>query len=199
MVSDSIQVDFLMKRDLYKNKNIQLVFVILFIVLLDQVTKTWAYLNLQGHNAFGYANDVIIIKSVFRLTYVENPGMAFGIRIGNELFLTLFATISCFLLLIIIFKTDYFQKYYKYALGCILGGAIGNLIDRFIYGLVIDFIYFEAINWPVFNIADIAVTLGMILGIVQIFFTNEESTASGEEDSYIWLDGEKTPSDKVIQ
>lgn len=188
-----------MKLFFLKRNNLQLFLVILFIVLLDQVTKTWAYFNLQGHNAFGYPNDIIVIKNVFRLTYVENPGMAFGIRIGNELYLTLFATVSSFLLLIIIFKSDYFQKYYKYALGCILGGAIGNLIDRFIYGMVIDFIYFEAINWPVFNIADVAVTIGMILGVVQIFFSHEESKISSEEDAYIWLDGEKTPSDKVIQ
>jgi signal peptidase II len=188
-----------MKRIFFKSNNLKLFFVILLIVLLDQVTKTWAYLNLQGRNAFGHPNDIIIIKNAFRLTYVENPGMAFGIRIGNELYLTLFATVSSFLLLIIIFKLNYFQKYYKYALGCILGGAIGNLIDRFIHGIVIDFIYFEAINWPVFNIADIAVTLGMILGVVQIFFSNDETITSSEEDPYVWLDGEKTPSDKVIQ
>jgi len=188
-----------MKRFFFKSNQLQLFFVILFIVLLDQVTKTWVFLNLQGRNAFGHPNDIIIIKNALRLTYVENPGMAFGIRIGNELYLTLFATVSSFLLLIIIFKSDYFQKYYCYALGCILGGAIGNLIDRLVYGMVIDFVYFEAINWPVFNVADVAVTLGMILGVVQIFFSNDDSPPSTDDDPYVWLDDEKTPSDKVIQ
>jgi len=189
-----------MKKSFYKYMNFQLFLLIIFIILLDQVSKTWAYIYLQGKDHFGNSHDLIIIQNALRLTYVENPGIAFGIRIGNEVFLTLFATIASVLLLLLLFRTDLYQNAYKYALGCIIGGAIGNLIDRLIYGKVVDFIYIEIINWPVFNIADIAVTLGMILGIIQIFNSSYQSDVPKiEEEEVVWLDGEKIPSDEVIR
>lgn len=189
-----------MKKYLQNKINWQLYLLIVFIILLDQVTKTWAHLKLQGSDTFHPLRDLIIMKGVFRFTYTENPGMAFGIRVGNELFLTLFATIACVLLLWVIYKSTIYSNIYKYALGAILGGAIGNLIDRVIYGKVIDFIYIEIINWPVFNIADIAVTFGMILGILQIFLTpTDMPNTEIEKEQDIWVNGEKIPSDKVIQ
>lgn len=183
-----------------KKNNWYLFLIILFIVLFDQVTKTWAFLNLQKQDSFSGLRDVIIIKDIFRFTYVENPGIAFGIRIGNELFLTLFATIACLALFVLIYKSTLYSEPYRYAIGIILGGAIGNLIDRFIYGKVIDFIYLEIIDWPVFNVADIAVTIGMLFGIIQIFIASETSVvAEAEDEKVVWIDGEKIPSDEVIR
>ena len=178
----------------------QLFLLIIFIILFDQVTKTWAYLYLRGYDLFGNSRDFVLIKNIFRLTYIENPGIAFGIRVGNEIFLTLFATISSILLLYILFQIDTGQTSYKYALGCIIGGAFGNLVDRFIYGKVIDFIYLEFINWPVFNVADIAVTIGMFLGIFQLFDSHrQEPIDDADEEKVVWINGEKISSDEVIQ
>lgn len=173
--------------------------LILFIVLLDQVTKTWARLYLQATGLFQNTRDLVVMKHILRFTYVENPGMAFGIRVGNEMFFALLATIASLLLFLIMFRLKSFQAAYRYALGCILGGAIGNLIDRLLNGKVIDFIYLEIVDWPVFNIADVAVTLGMILGIVQVITPPPESPHPIEVEREVWLDEEKVPADKVIQ
>ena len=183
-----------MKRFRILNTNKLLFLLILFSILLDQVTKLLARLYLRG----GPQNDWVIIQRAFRLTYIENPGMAFGIRIGNELFFTFFATLASFALLWIFFHLESHRNY-QCAVGLILGGAVGNLIDRFIYGKVIDFIYLEFINWPVFNVADIVVTIGMILGIAQLFMNSDDQEEPAAEEHDIWIDDEKLPSDKVIQ
>lgn len=182
------------------NLNWFLVLLILFIILLDQVTKKWAFIALRGKNLFNHSNDLIIAKGVLRLTYLENFGMVLGIRVGYEIFFTLLATIASILLLWIVFRTKGYHSNYKYALGFILGGAIGNLIDRLLYGKVIDFIYIELFNSPVFNVADIAVTIGMCMGIFLVIFTRKEpETVLVEEEQVVWLNDEKVPSDKVIQ
>lgn len=183
-----------MKRFHILKTNKLLLLLILFSILLDQVTKLLARLYLRG----GPQNDWVIIQRAFRFTYIENPGMAFGIRIGNELFFTFFATLASFALLWIFFHLESHRNY-QYAVGLILGGAVGNLIDRFIYGKVIDFIYLECVNWPVFNVADIVVTIGMIFGIAQLFTSFGEPEEPVPDEHDIWIDDEKLPSDKVIQ
>ncbi len=182
------------------NLNWFLVLIIVFIILLDQVTKKWAFMTLRGKNMFGHVRDLIIFKDVLRFTYLENPGMVFGIRVGYEIFFTLLATIASLLLLWIVFRTKGYHSNYKYALGFIIGGAFGNLIDRLLHGKVIDFIYIELINSPVFNVADIAVTIGMCMGVFLVIFTRKEpDPLLMEEEQVVWLNDEKVPSDKVIQ
>jgi signal peptidase II len=156
------------------------------VLILDQVTKYLARIFLQPKHS------VAVIDNFFRLTYVENPGIAFGVRINNKVFftvLTIFAVILIFYYLIALRN----QKTLRFAFALILGGAFGNLIDRFIYGSVVDFFDFEFFNinippfkflffhfngymmdrWPVFNIADSAVTMGMILIIVNVFLSSK--------------------------
>ncbi len=190
-----------MPQNYFKEKlNGFLILIILFIILLDQVTKKWAFISLRGKNLFGHSRDFIIAKGILRFTYLENPGMVFGIRVGYEIFFTLLATIASLLLLWIVFRTKGYHSNYKYALGFILGGAFGNLIDRLLYGKVIDFIYIELFNSPVFNVADIAVTIGMCMGIFLVIFTRKEpEPILMEEEQVVWLNDEKVPSDKVIQ
>jgi len=107
--------------------------------------------------------------------------MAFGIQIGNKLFFIVFALIASLVILIYLFrlKPEHFLP--RFALASILGGAIGNLIDRFAYGEVIDFIYIKIIRWPVFNVADVAVTIGMILLIAYVVFDNKNIESEEEQ------------------
>jgi signal peptidase II len=121
---------------------------------------------------------------VLRLTYIENPGMAFGIDIGGKLFFSLFSILASIGILVYLYKARHEHIAFRISLALILGGAVGNLIDRVFYGVifneaplfygrVVDFIDadFFTINffglhlsrWPVFNIADASVTCGVIL------------------------------------
>ncbi|MFN2127152.1 MAG: signal peptidase II, partial [Anaerolineales bacterium] len=113
--------------------------VILSVLILDQVTKYLARIFLQPKHS------IAVLDNFFRLTYVENPGIAFGVRINNKVFftiLTIFAVILIFYYLFMLRE----QKILRFAFALILGGAFGNLIDRFIYGSVVDFLDFEFFN-----------------------------------------------------
>ena len=100
--------------------------------------------------------------------------MAFGIPIGNHLFFTIFAIIASIVILIYLFRLSPEHVWNRFALASILGGAIGNLIDRLAYKEVIDFIDIRIIRWPIFNVADIAVTAGMIILIIYFVFDQNE-------------------------
>lgn len=141
------------------------------IVFFDQLTK------MLIKRSMNEGEHIEIIANVLRLTYVKNPGMAFGIQIGGNLFYTIFASIACLIILAYFFRLRPENFWARFALASILGGAIGNLIDRFRFQEVVDFIDFVIIHWPVFNVADIAVFIGMtILIIVVIFDRGHEET-----------------------
>lgn len=129
---------------------------ILLILSLDQVTKFIADKNLSLTQALP------VIKGVFHLTLVHNQGAAFGILKGQVL---LFVLIAVLAIIVISFalRNNYSRKppLYNLSLGLILAGALGNLIDRLFFGYVIDFLDFRI--WPVFNLADSAITIGAIL------------------------------------
>lgn len=101
--------------------------------------------------------------------------MAFGLPIGNRLFFIIFTTLACVLIVIFLFRITLENFWARFALTSILGGAVGNLIDRIIYKEVIDFIEINFIHWPVFNIADVAVTVGMIILISYVIFDKRHS------------------------
>ena len=176
-------------------------YVTLGVVLLDQITKLLVHgFSFLGLTVKGmeYGSSIDILGSFLRLTFVENPGIAFGIDIGvaNKLLLTVFTFVLIVVLLYYFFKNLDKTTGYRIALAFIIGGAIGNFIDRMFYGVlfdyaplfygkVVDFINFEFFDFslfgksfsrfPIFNVADSAVTIGVIL---LIFFspksTNEE-------------------------
>ena len=157
------------------------------MLVLDQVTKYLARIFLQP------VYSIPILGDFFRLTYVENPGIAFGFRIEYKVFFTILSIIA----VVVIFYYLFLLKQHvvlRFAFALILGGAFGNLIDRFLYGRVVDFLDFEFFDisipafsflfldfggyqmtrWPVFNVADIAVTVGMILIIVNAIFDGKQ-------------------------
>ncbi|MBA7481108.1 Lipoprotein signal peptidase [subsurface metagenome] len=133
--------------------------ITLILLSVDQFSK---YIIRQK---MSLAESIPIIKSVFHITYVENRGIAFGLFPQGS---SLFIVISLIIILgIIFFERKKVIKSLKerFCLGLILGGALGNLIDRLRFGFVIDFLDFRI--WPVFNLADSGVCIG---GILMVFF-----------------------------
>ncbi len=143
----------------------------LLVVVLDQLAKlaikSRFYLN-ESHDVLG---------NVLRFTYIQNPGIAFGLRFGNKFFFTVVAVIASVAILIYLYRLRHARFAFRLALALILGGAIGNLIDRFAYGEVIDFIDLGIGNmrWPyVFNLADVGVTVGMSILMALALFGKDE-------------------------
>lgn len=143
-----------------KRKTITSFFLVIFILILDQLTK---YIVTQK---ILLGESIPVIKNIFHLTFILNRGAAFGI-LKNQFYFLIFIAIVA-----IIFVVSNLRK--KRLRGCeialclILGGAISNLIDRLRLGAVIDFLDFRI--WPVFNIADSAITIGAILLAYSLLF-----------------------------
>ncbi len=141
-------------------KNKQLLIHILigvFIVVVDQLTKI---LTLQN---FYEGQSIAIIPNFFQLTFVKNTGAAWGMFNSNPVLLGLFS-VAVLILFGYVYITNH-DKIVKTLLGLIIAGAIGNQIDRFRLNYVVDFLDFNIFgyNFPVFNVADIAVTVGAII------------------------------------
>lgn len=135
----------------------------LAVVILDQFSK---YIVVEN---MALGESIPIIEEVFHLTYILNPGAAFGMFAHNRLF---FIAIAGIVIGIIIWaRREILASPWEVKVGCglFLGGAIGNLIDRARQGLVIDFFDFRI--WPVFNIADIAICIGVGLIIWNLLKT----------------------------
>lgn len=135
----------------------------LAVVILDQFSK---YIVVEN---MALGESIPIIEEVFHLTYILNPGAAFGMFAHNRLF---FIAIAVIVIGIIIWaRREILTSPWEVKAGCglFLGGAIGNLIDRARQGLVIDFFDFRI--WPVFNIADIAICIGVGLIIWNLLKT----------------------------
>ena len=133
------------------------------IVLADQVVK----FLISSHFATGGYLD--IIPNVLRITYVSNTGGAFSILSDHTIILAIVSAIVCLLIIFLIIKGK-MSAFGKLSLGFILGGAIGNLIDRFFIGHVVDMFQPLFINFAVFNVADIFITIGAIMFVIYIIF-----------------------------
>ncbi|MBO4834569.1 MAG: signal peptidase II [Lachnospiraceae bacterium] len=159
--------------------------ILLFLVLIvvDQLTKHWAVLKLKGQPS------IPLIKNVLEFRYLENNGAAFGFLQNKQ---WLFYVITVIVLLAIGFvfvrivrqankyaqmdpekvrkKTLSDRMLLNYVLVVLAAGAVGNLIDRIAHNYVVDFIYFRLINFPIFNFADICVTLSAIFMVIFLIF-----------------------------
>ena len=137
----------------------------IFIVLIDQFTK---YLIFYNKKLF-INRDFLL----FKLDFVKNYGAAFNIFSGSRIFLSLISILFSILLIYLIFRKNTFNLLDLYSYSFILGGTIGNGIDRIYKGFVVDFINLNIINFPVFNIADISINIGFILLLFNIFKNNQ--------------------------
>jgi len=133
----------------------------IFIILIDQLTK-----YLMSYNKKLFINKDYLL---FRLDFVKNYGAAFNIFSGNRIFLSLISIIFSILLIYLILRKNTLNQLDLFAYSFILGGTIGNGIDRILKGFVIDFIDLNFINFPVFNIADISINIGFIFLLYSIF------------------------------
>jgi len=133
----------------------------IFIVLLDQFTK---YLMIYNHKIFINKNFLI-----FRLDFVKNYGAAFNIFSGSRIFLSCISIIFSILLIYLILTKNKLKTSDLYSYSFILGGTIGNGMDRILKGFVVDFINLNFIDFPVFNIADISINIGFIFLLYSIF------------------------------
>jgi len=133
----------------------------IFIIILDQFTK-----YLMFHNYKTFINKDFLL---FRLDFVKNYGAAFNIFSGNRIFLSCISIIFSILLTYLILRKNSLNLYDLYSYSFILGGTIGNGMDRILRGFVIDFINLNFINFPVFNIADISINIGFIFLLYSIF------------------------------
>ena len=133
----------------------------IFIVLIDQSTK-----YLMFYNKKLFINKDFLL---FKLDFVKNYGAAFNIFSGSRIFLSLISIIFSILLIYLIFRKNTLNSFDLYSYSFILGGTIGNGIDRIYKGFVVDFINLNIINFPVFNIADISINIGFIFLLYNIF------------------------------
>lgn len=121
--------------------------------------------------------SITIIKNILNFTYVENRGIAFGMFSGRT---TLFAVLSIVVVIVVfllLIKMPQSKKsrFLKFGVAFVVSGAFGNLIDRLVRGYVVDFIDVRFFNFPVFNIADIAVCVGAALILIHFVFFDEET------------------------
>jgi signal peptidase II len=203
------------------NIHLRVFYLSLIVVIIDQITKLkvkgikipFLNLNIEGMT-LGSSKEVL--GNFFKITFIENPGMAFGIEFGGKLTLSIFTLFATFLIVYFILKNRHEGLYLRTALAFILGGAVGNLIDRLFYGViygysplfygkVVDFFHFNIpdfnilgkafYSWPIFNIADISVTAGFLMilfGYKKIFIKKNaaEESDSTLEKSDISVDNE---------
>ena len=153
---------------------------ILFAVFVDQVSK---YFIIEYFNIYPELlnNDFLYeVNQYLNIVIVWNKGFAFGLFQNNIFSVNILYIflIGSVILVLIIYANKLNQKYYFLIFGLIIGGALGNLIDRYLYEAVLDFIDFHYMNyhWYVFNIADITISLGCILIIfLELFFEKKQN------------------------
>lgn len=163
-----------MKPLKYEWRNLYYLLMVSFpLVLADQLTKLWA-LTLKG------SEPVVLFESWWRFIYVENRGALWGI--GNDfpifyrklIFLGISSVITLFIVYLLVTYSE--NRLMKVIYGFVLGGAIGNLIDRFFRGFVVDFVDWHAgdlYHWPTFNIADAAIVVAVFLLAIEVFFNHK--------------------------
>ena len=133
----------------------------LICLLIDQLTK---FIITTNMNLF---SSISVIKSIFSITYVRNYGAAWSILEGNKIFLILFAFCALFLIYWLFIRNNKLTKSEIITYGILIGGIIGNLFDRIVYGYVIDFLDFNILGYdfPIFNMADtfIVISVGLMI------------------------------------
>jgi signal peptidase II len=173
--------------------------ITVLVILADQLSKTLAIRLLPP------GESIPVLGDFFRLTLVLNPGGVFGSKLGSQNFYTLISILAIGVILWFILRTRAKENNLMTGLCLVLGGAVGNLIDRFRFGEVVDFLDFDFFNinlsskpilffkfpgfsidrWPVFNLADSFVLIGMVLVIIHLLFFKESPTTDRKVPSPI--------------
>lgn len=185
----------------------KILFVSLIIIIIDQISKLFIkgfsipFLDI-AYKGMYIGEKIPVIGNFFRITFIENPGMAFGFNpgINLKLWLSLFSLVASIGLILYLYKIRNQRFALRFSIAMILGGAIGNSIDRIFYGVfyhyapmfygkVVDFLDFdffhfslfgkEFYRWPIFNVADASVSIGVIL--LLIFYRQPQNSPKPDE------------------
>ncbi len=151
-------------------------FIIFIIVVADQISK---YITIQYLKPL---KTVPLLEGVLSLSYVENRGAAFGILQNQRWFLIILPILIVTVIVIYLVMHRKESLLTRICLAVILGGAIGNLIDRIFLGYVVDMFQVTFIEFPVFNVADMAVVCGTIILAVQLLFLDKHGNESNRSD-----------------
>ena len=134
-------------------------FLPFFIVLIDQLSKIVVHAKMNLYDSF------TVIPSLLDFTYIRNEGIAFGINFpGGKMFFIIFPILITFYLISLLKNKEFEDNTSQIALFLIIGGAVGNILDRIFRGYVVDFIdfYINGAHWYIFNVADASVTIGLL-------------------------------------
>ncbi|MBD2461968.1 lipoprotein signal peptidase [Oscillatoria sp. FACHB-1407] len=142
---------------------------------LDQVTKYWIV------QSFELGQSVPLWEGVFHLTFVTNKGAAFSLFSGGVWWLRWLSLIVSLALMALAVFGPKMAKWEEAGYGFILSGALGNGLDRFLAGEVVDFLDFRLIRFPVFNLADVFINVGIICLLISLFVTPKRPNGNGEE------------------
>ncbi len=150
------------------------------LIAADYLIKAWAYTELRP------VGKIDIIPDVLSLTYHENYGAAFGILQNKQIFLVGVTSIIMLGIVVAVIMDKVKGNLLLTATSLVLAGGVGNLIDRVVRGFVVDYIYFEPINFPIFNFADCCVVIGTGLVMIYILFIDsklqKENAAMNKEE-----------------
>jgi len=198
---------------------LKVIYLTLAILLADQVSKFYIKgisLPFITFDGMYLGESISVIGDFFRITFTENPGMAFGFDPGSEfkLIISVFSLVASIGLLVYLFLVRNKSLSLRIALALILGGALGNVVDRMFYGLiydyaplfygkVVDFFDFDFFNftilgrsydrWPIFNIADAAVSVGVLI-LLFFYKQHQEDDEKTEESAESGTSSEKIES-----
>jgi len=195
---------------------LRVIYFTIAVIITDQLSKiyikgiTIPFLNLELEGMY-FGESISVLGELFKITFIENPGMAFGFNPGSDfkLWVSLFSLVASIGLLVYLYLAREKSLSLRIAIAMILGGAIGNLIDRMFYGIiydyapmfygkVVDFFDFDFFNfsilgrdydrWPIFNIADASVTVGVLILI--FLYRHHTKVESGEDKESIEKESE---------
>ena len=157
------------KMILFKNRKLKILYYAFTIILLDQLSK---FLIL---NKLGFEKSINIIPNLLNFTLVKNKGAAFSLFNDSTTILAIISVLASFLIVIFILKSLQRSYWNSIGLAYLLGGTVGNGIDRVIKGYVVDFLEIVPINFPIFNFADISINIAVIFFIIDIVRTKYKS------------------------
>lgn len=171
----------------------RLLITALIVFAVDQLTKIWIFKTMALDSYFyPYDTDVIeVIKEFFYIVHIGNEGAAWGMFSGHGEILALFALIALFAIYKFRHSLELYRIPMQYAFGLLIGGVLGNLVDRLVHGHVIDFLDFHfafTIPWvlptgryPAFNVADCGIVIGVFTYITLSFFQSDKTDSTQDE------------------
>lgn len=153
---------------------------IAFSLLLIGIDQFFKYL------AIVFLSDKVltlpVIQDVFHLTYLENRGAAFNMLDGKRFFLVILTGLVLLFIIFVILSDKIKRPFLLWSLSLIIGGGIGNLVDRIFRGFVVDYLDFRVINFAVFNFADCCVVVGTVLVLIYILFLDKTFMSKKDTD-----------------